>query len=81
MSWIQMVPDEEATGELKEIYDQTRAKFGKVINLVKIQSLRPAIMNMGRSLYRHQMTMEGGLSRLQRVLIATITSSLNGCHY
>ncbi|MDH4319965.1 MAG: hypothetical protein OEV73_00550 [Desulfobulbaceae bacterium] len=81
MSWIKTVPEEEATGELKEIYDQTTAKFGHVINLVKIQSLRPGIMNMGRGLYRHLMTMESGLSHLQRVLLATVTSSLNGCHY
>ena len=81
MSWIKTVPYEEATGELKEIYDETRAKFGEVINLVSIQSLRPDTMAKGRDLYRHLMTEPGGLSHLQRVLIATVVSGLNDCHY
>ena len=81
MSWIRTVPEEEASGELKEIYDDTRAKFGNVINLVKIQSLRPETMARGRNLYRHMLGAPGGLSHLQRVLLATVVSSLNHCHY
>jgi hypothetical protein len=81
MSWIRTVQYEDSTGVLREIYDETRAKFGDVINLVKIQSLRPDTMAIGRKLYRHLMTSPGGLSRLQRVLIATVVSKLNNCHY
>ena len=81
MSWIRTVPPDEATGELKTIYDETKAKFGEVINLVKIQSLRPDTMALGRGLYKHLMTSPGGLSRLQRVLLATVVSHLNSCHY
>lgn len=81
MSWIKTIPYAEATEELKKIYDETKAKFGKVINLVKIQSLRPETMTIGRSLYRHLMAIPDGLNRRQRVLLATVVSSLNGCHY
>jgi len=81
MSWIRTVPEAEASGELKQIYNETRAKFGSVINLVKIQSLRPDTMGIGRQLYRHLMTAPGGLSHLQRVLLATVVSRLNQCHY
>ncbi len=81
MSWIKTVPENEATGLLATIYDQTRAKFGHVINLVSIQSLRPENMEFGRQFYRHLMTAPGGLSRLQRVLIATVVSKLNNCLY
>ena len=81
MSWIKTVPDNEADGLLSEIYDQTSAKFGNVINLVKIQSLSPETMSIGRHLYSHLMTKPGGLSRLQRVLIATVVSKINGCYY
>lgn len=81
MSWIRTVPDEEASGVLATIYDETRAKFAYVINLVKIQSLRPETMAIGRKLYRHLIDSPGGLSRLQRVLIATVVSKLNGCYY
>ena len=81
MSWIKTVPDNEATGLLSEIYEQTIAKFGNIINLVKIQSLSVETMSIGRQLYRHLMDKPGGLSRLQRVLIATVVSKLNGCYY
>ena len=81
MSWIKTVPENEADGQLAEIYDQTTAKFGNVINLVKIQSLSPETMSIGRQLYSHLMTKPGGLSRLQRVLIATVVSKINGCYY
>jgi len=81
MSWIKTVPDNEAGGLLEEIYEQTRTKFGYVINLVKVQSLSAETMSIGRKLYRHLMDKPGGLSRLQRVLIATVVSKLNGCYY
>lgn len=81
MSWINTVPYEEAEGDLRKIYDETKAKFGDVINLVSIQSLRPDTLTFGRQLYRHLMTVPGGLSRLQRVLIATVVSRLNNCFY
>lgn len=81
MSWIRTVPEEQATGLLAQIYDETRAKCGKVINLVRVQSLAPETMAIGRQLYRHLMDGPGGLTRLQRVLIATVVSRINGCHY
>jgi uncharacterized peroxidase-related enzyme len=81
MSWIKTVPEEEASGLLSDIYDQSREKFGHVINLVKIQSLSPETISMGKQLYAHLMTKPGGLSRLQRVLIATVVSKVNGCFY
>jgi alkylhydroperoxidase family enzyme len=81
MSWIRTVPEENARGLLATIYEETKAKFGRVINLVKIQSLRPETMAIGRQLYRHLMDSPSGLSRLHRVLIATVVSKANGCLY
>lgn len=81
MSWIRTIPEERATGVLSQIYAETRAKHGRVVNLVRIQSLRPETMAIGRQLYRHLMIDPGGLTRLQRVLIATVVSRINGCHY
>ncbi len=81
MSWIRTIPDTDATGLLAQIYAETRAKHGRVVNLVRVQSLRPETMAIGRQLYRHLMDGAGSLSRLQRVLIATVVSKVNGCHY
>lgn len=81
MSWIRTVRDDDATDLLASIFDESRAKFGRVINLVRVQSLRPQTMALGRQLYRHLMEAPGGLTRLQRVLIATVVSKTNGCFY
>ena len=81
MSWVKTIPEAEARGTLKTIYDETAAKNGRVLNLVKVQSLRPEAMAIGRSLYRHLMDSPGGLTKLQRVLIATVVSKINGCFY
>jgi len=81
MSWIRTVSEEDATGQLAAIYSETRAKCGKVVNLVRVQSLRPDTMGIGRSLYRHLMDGPGGLLRRQRVLIAVVVSKVNGCLY
>lgn len=81
MSWVKTVPESEAQGSIKTIYDETNAKWGRVLNLVKVQSLRPETMAIGRSLYRQLMDSPGGLSRLQRVAIATVVSKTNGCFY
>ncbi|MFQ5412207.1 MAG: hypothetical protein ACE5EC_07905 [Phycisphaerae bacterium] len=75
------MPEEQARGQLATIYDETRAKLGHVINLVKVQSLRPDTMAVGRQFYRHLMESPGGLTRLHRVLIATVVSEINGCLY
>lgn len=48
LSWINIVPESDATGVLARIYAESRAKFGRVINLVKIQSLRPETMALRR---------------------------------
>jgi len=81
MSWVKTVPEAEAKGLLKTIYDETAAKNGRVLNLVKVQGLRPETMAIGRTLYRHLMDQPGGLTKLQRVLIATVVSKINGCFY
>ena len=81
MSWIRTIPEDQAQGSLKTIYDETRIKHGRVINLVRIQSLRPETMAIGRQFYRHLMESPGGLTRVQRFLIATVVSKTNGCLY
>ena len=81
MSWLATVSEDQATGLLAQIYQETRGKCGRVINLVKVQSLRPETMAIGRQIYRHLMDGPGGLTRLQRVLIATVVSKTNGCIY
>ena len=39
MAWIHMIPEEEATGALKELYAKLVEPWGGVDNILKIHSL------------------------------------------
>lgn len=81
MSWVPTVSEERATGELREIYRRVRERAGKVPNIARLQSLRPATMTRGFDLYCQIMDDSTGLSKRERVLIATVVSRVNGCLY
>ncbi len=81
MAWVKTVRPEEATGVLDRVYRAAEKKAGYLPNLTKLQSLRPDTMEMGIRLYRQLMDSPGGIQSRQRVLIATVVSKINGCHY
>ncbi len=81
MTWIRIVDDAEATGQLKEVYDQIRGKRGKVANIIKVQSLNPRAMKAHMDLYYSLMFGKSGLTRPERELIAVVVSAANRCEY
>ena len=44
MTFIRTIPPSEAEGPVREMYEQTRARFGYVPNWAQAFSLRPAVM-------------------------------------
>jgi uncharacterized peroxidase-related enzyme len=76
-----MVPEDQATGQLADVYRKARERAGKVPNVTKVQSLRPETTGRGFELYCQLMDAPTGLSRRERVLIATVVSKVNGCLY
>ena len=81
MAWVKTVQAEEASGVLASVYQAAEKKAGYLPNLTKLQSLRPETMEIGISLYRQLMDAPTGINSRQRVLIATVVSKINGCHY
>jgi uncharacterized peroxidase-related enzyme len=81
MSWVRTVADEATSGDLREIYERVRARAGFVPNIAKLQSLRPRTMTHGFDLYCQIMDDPSGISKRERVLIATVVSKVNGCLY
>ena len=82
MAWIRTVAPEEATGLLKRIYDEAVARAGKVFNVLRLQSLRPEVLEAGVALYRELMhSPRSPLSRAQREMIAVAVSRVNDCDY
>lgn len=81
MSWITTIDDTEATGELKEIYQELKRKRGKVANIMKAQSLNPHAMKAHMDLYVTLMFRKSDVTREERELIAVAVSAANSCEY
>ena len=81
MAWIHMIPEDEASGRLKELYDKYTEPLGGVDNVLKIHSLNPRSMEAHFNLYTTLMRGRSELSREQREMIAIVASVANQCHY
>ncbi|MEM7335304.1 MAG: peroxidase-related enzyme [Chloroflexota bacterium] len=82
MTWIKTIQPENATGELKDIYEQTKSPHGTYDNVYISKSLRPKMILGHDTLYRsvlHNDDLTLPLWFLE--LIATYTSILNNCLY
>lgn len=81
MSRIQVIQPEEATGELKEIYEEMVQKRGKLSEVLKIQSLHPGSIRSHVNFYMDIMFSKTELNRAEKELIAVVVSVANGCIY
>jgi len=81
MSHIKVIQPDEATGRLKEIYDELIDKRGKLAEVHKIQSLRPESIVKHIDLYMEIMFSKSELSRAEREMIAVVVSACNNCEY
>jgi len=81
MAWIEMIDEADASGELKEIYDEIVESRGKLSNIMRIHSLSPPTMRAHMDLYLKIMFGKSKLRRADRELIATVVSAANGCAY
>lgn len=81
MACVQTVAVESASGKLRDVYDRVRQRAGVVPNIATLQSLRPETTGRGFDLYCQIMDASGGITRRERVLIATVVSKVNGCLY
>ena len=82
MSLIGMVSEEEATGKVKEIYEdikeQLRIDF--VPNLYRSMSAKPEYLETNWN--KSQLVMKPGkLDKLTKEIIAVAVSAVNGCDY
>ncbi len=81
MAYLRLIPEDEATGELRAEYDAALERAGKVFNIVKAMSLRPPVLREAMALYKAVMFGPSELSRGERELLAVVVSSTNDCHY
>ncbi len=81
MAWIKVVAEGEATGKLKQTYDQVAKAAGAVANILKIHSLAPHILSSHLNLYQAIMHTPGAIPQRLREMIAVRVSFVNHCHY
>ncbi|MFM2033176.1 MAG: hypothetical protein RLZZ297_1941 [Chloroflexota bacterium] len=81
MPWIKVFSLEEATGLLKTEYENAIKRAGRIWNIVSIMSQNPRVMKASMDMYGALMHGPSSLSRGQREMLATVTSSINHCVY
>lgn len=81
-AWIKMIPENEAAGVLRELYDEAMTPHGTVDNVMKVHSLRPHTMHGHVTLYRsvlHHPDIKLPLWFLE--VVASYVSIKNDCAY
>ena len=78
---ITWVEEETATGRVAELYEQQRARSGRVADIVKTFSGRPEALEGMLALSAVHFGPDSALTRAQREMIATHVSALLRCHY
>ncbi len=81
MPWIEQIPVERATGFLKQQFDAAIKRAGRVWNIVHIMSLTPRTMKASIDFYGAILFGSSPLSRMQREMLATVTSAELNCRY
>ena len=81
MPWIKVFSLEEATGLLKTEYENAIKRAGRIWNIGSLMSQNPRVMKASMDMYGALMHGPSSLSRGQREMLATVTSSINHCVY
>ncbi len=82
MSWIDIVRSEEATGQLRQLYQRVAGTNGAVDNVLQVHGLRPHTLEGHMALYKNVLHHSG--NKLPKWLLETIgvyVSLLNRCTY
>ena len=82
MSWINVIPFEEATGKLKQIYKKIKGPNNQIDNVLSIHSLRPHTLVGHMSLYKNTLHhSNNSFPNWMLELLGTYTSYINKCDY
>lgn len=82
MTWIGIIPYDEASGLLRRLYDRVKGPDNNVDNIMLAHSLRPHTMEGHMTLYKY--VLHHPRNRLPKSLLETIgvyVSMLNKCQY
>ncbi len=81
MAFIDYIDYDDASDDLKKLYDRYGGKTKIPANIIRIAGSNPKAMEAHIDLYRAIMFQKSELSRHQREMIAVVVSAINECHY
>ena len=83
MAAIRMIPEEEAIGKTKDIYEDIKTELGIdfVPNLYKVMASKPGVLEANWNKVKAVMVEPGKLDRLTKEIIAVAVSAVNACGY
>lgn len=81
MPYVHVVPESEADGPLRRIYDAAIARSGGVASVLQVQSLDVRSLQASGQLYTNLMKSDNALSPARREMLATVVSNVNECFY
>ena len=83
MASIKMISEEEATGKVKEVYEEIKTQLGIdfVPNLYKVMASKPGYLEANWNKVKTVMVEKGKLDRMTKEVIAVAVSAVLGCGY
>lgn len=81
MPWIEQISVEDATGLLRRQFEAALKRAGRVWKIVHVMSLNPEAMRDSIRFYSTIMFGDSPLTRVQREMLATVTSAELDCYY
>ena len=83
MAAIKLIAEEDASGRVKEIYEDIKNTLGIdfVPNMYRAMAPRPGFLEANWNKVKAVMTASGRLDRLTREIIAVAVSAVSGCRY
>ncbi len=83
MASIKLIPEDEATGKVKEVYEDIKSRLGIdfVPNLYKVMAPKPEYLEANWNKVKTVMIEPGKLDRLTKEIIAVAVSAVMGSDY
>ncbi len=83
MATIKMITEEEATGKVKDIYNEIKSelKIDFVPNMYKVMASKPDYLEINWNKIKTVMSSSGKLDSLTKEIIAVAVSATMGCQY
>ena len=83
MAAIALVAEEDATGKVKELYEDIKTTLGTdfVPNLYRAMAAKPGYLEANWGKVKAVMLAPGKLDRLTKEIVAVAVSAVNGCDY